>query len=416
MVARLILSFLLTMLLVAVSDAGDRWPEFRGPHANGHTDATGLPTEFSETKNVRWKTAIHGRGHSSPVVWDDRIWLTTATEDGKKLFALCVDLASGKILNDITVFKIAEPDYSHPYNSYASATPAIADGKVFVHYGSAGTACIDSATGDILWTRTDLECNHFRGHGSSPALYKNLVIIHFDGYDFQYVVALDQQTGETVWKKNRDIDYGTDNGDFKKSYGTPTLIEVDGRTQLISVATTAAIAYNPETGEELYRVKHGGFNTAARPLFARGKVFINMEGGKRLLAFTPGETGDVTATNVVWNYEKSTPTRPSQIVYGQWLFMVSDIGVATCLDIDTGEMLWTERLGGPHCASPIESEGRLFFFDENGGSTVIEAGPEFKVIAKNQLDDGCFASPAVADGSHIVRTVTHLYRLDDRAK
>ncbi|MDA0833185.1 MAG: PQQ-binding-like beta-propeller repeat protein [Planctomycetota bacterium] len=397
----------------AMACAGDRWPEFRGPTADGHTDITGLPVEFSETKNVLWKTPIHDRGLSSPVIWDNQIWLTTATEDGKKLFAMCVDLPSGKILHDITVFEIDEPAYSHPYNSYASATPALAEGKLFVHYGSAGTACLDTATGKTVWSRTDLPCNHFRGHGSSPALYKNLLIIHFDGYDFQYVVALDQVTGETVWKKDRDIDYGTDNGDFKKSYGTPTLIEVDGEMQLISVATTAMIAYDPETGEELYHVKHGGFNTAARPVFGRGKIFINMEAGKRLLAIEPGGAGDLTETNIVWNYEKSTPTRPSQIVYDKWLFMVSDIGVATCLDADSGEMIWTERIGGPHCASPIVSEGRLYFFDETGKSTVIEAGPKFKLLAENQLAEGVFGSPAVAEQSLIVRGLTHLYRICD---
>ncbi|MEX0725538.1 MAG: PQQ-binding-like beta-propeller repeat protein [Planctomycetaceae bacterium] len=422
MIARILLSASMAAFLIAtfaassLARAGDRWPEFRGPTADGHTDITGLPITFGETENLRWKTPIHDRGLSSPVIWDGQIWLTTATADGKKLFAVCVDLDTGKIVHDITVFEIAEPDYSHPYNSYASATPAIAEGKVFVHYGSAGTACLDTATGETLWSRTDLPCNHFRGHGSSPALYKNLLIIHFDGYDYQYVAALDQNTGETVWKKDRDIDYGTDDGDFKKSYGTPTLIEVDGKMQLISVATTAMIAYDPATGDELYRVKHGGFNTAARPIFGRGKIFINMEGGKRLLAVEPGGTGDLTDTNIVWNYEKSTPTRPSQTIYDKWLFMVSDIGVATCLDADTGEAVWTERLGGPHCASPIESEGRIYFFDETGHGTVIEAGPEFKVLAENQLDEGVFGSPAVADKSLIVRGLTQLYRLQDETR
>ncbi|MFN0199398.1 MAG: PQQ-binding-like beta-propeller repeat protein [Planctomycetaceae bacterium] len=404
------------VLTSACCIAGDRWPEFRGPTADGHTDETGLPFRYSESENIRWKTPIHDRGLSSPVVWDGQAWLTTATDDGKKLFALCIDVETGKIVHDITVFEVAEPAYSHPYNSYASATPAIAEGLVFVHYGSAGTACIETNTGKILWSRNDLPCNHYRGHGSSPALYKNLLIVHFDGYDFQYIVALDQKTGKTVWKKDRDIDYGTDNGDFKKSFGTPTLIEVEGQPQLISVATTAMIAYDPDTGNELYRVRHQGFNTAARPVFGRDKIFINMEGGKRLLAVRPGGTGDLTETHIVWNYEKSTPTRPSQSLYDKWLFFVSDLGVAACLDADTGKMLWTERLSGPHCASPIESEGHLYFFDETGGSTVIEAGPTFKVLAENKLDEGCFGSPAVVDKSLIVRGLSHLYRIQNLSK
>lgn len=413
--------FVRSLVLFAVSlyssigRTGDNWPEFRGPHANGHADAKGLPLTWRETENVRWKTPIPGKAWSSPVVWDKQVWVTNAPEDGKRLSAVCVDRETGKVIRDVTVFEIEKPAFCYPYNSYASATPVIEAGRIYVHYGSAGTACLDTATGKILWSRQDLPCNHYRGHGSSPILYKNLLFVHFDGYDFQYVVALDKATGKTVWKKDRDIDYGTDNGDAKKAFCTPTIVEFNGRTQLVSPAAAATIAYVPETGEELWRVRHGGFNTAARPFFDRGLVFINMEGGFRLFAVRPDGTGDVTNSHVVWKSIKGTPTRPSQLVVGNLFFMVSDAGIVTCLEADTGKLIWTERIDEKHSASPIFAEGRIYLFgEETGHCRVIAAGREFKLLAGNKLDAGCMASPAAVGKSLFVRTKTHLYRLESK--
>jgi outer membrane protein assembly factor BamB len=324
-----------------------------------------------------------------------------------------VDAATGKIVHDITVFEIAEPMFCYPYNSYASPTPVVEEGRLWVHYGSAGTACLDTATGRILWIRQDLPCDHWRGPGSSPIVFRDLLIVNFDGYDLQYVVALDKHTGKTVWKTDRSIDYGSDDGDMKKAYCTSAVFEHQGRWQVVSPAAVGTVAYDPLTGKELWKVYHGGYNAAARPLYSHGLVIISIEGGLRLLAVRPDGTGDVTKTHIAWSYGRATPTRPSQLIVQDHLYMVNDQGIVTCLDVKTGEPTWTQRMGGRHSASPIYSDGRIWFFDEENRSRVIEANPrEFRQLAQNPLDAGCMASPAVIGDALVVRTKTHLYRIE----
>ena len=414
---RIRLLTLVTILSVSGLLAADEfWNQFRGPEENGQAKAKGLPLEWNEAANVAWKTAIHGRAWSSPVVWGDRIWMTSATPDGKQLFAIGVDAGTGRIVQDITVFEIAKPMFCFPYNSYASPTPVVEEGRLWVHFGSAGTACIDTSDGRVLWTRQDLPCDHFRGPGSSPIVFRELLIVNFDGFDVQYVVALDKTTGKTVWKTDRTIDYGSDDGDFKKAYCTPKVFEHAGRLQLVSPAAVGTVAYDPLTGRELWKVYHGGYNAAARPLYSHGLVILNTEGGLRLLAVRPDGTGDVTDTHIAWTYGKTTPTRPSQLVVGDHLYMTSDAGIVSCLDVKTGEPVWVQRMGGPHSASPIHADGRIYFFDEDGVSRVIAADPrEFRLLAENRLDDGCMASPAVIGNALIVRTKTHLYRIEQLA-
>jgi len=409
------LLMLLVILLPTANSlpAAESWNQFRGPDGDGQARSKSLAVEWDETKGVSWKTAIHGKGWSSPVVWGDQIWMTSSTTDGKQLFAICVDAQSGSIVHDVTVFRIAEPMFCYPYNSYGSPTPVVDQRCLWVHFGSAGTACLDTSTGKVLWSRQDMPCDHFRGPGSSPILFEDLLIVNFDGFDLQYVIALDKHSGKTVWKTDRTIDYGSDNGDMKKAYCTPTVIEHRGRRQLISPAAVATIAYNPSTGDELWKVYHGGYNAAARPLYSHGLVFINTEGGLRLLAVRPDGTGDVTQTHIAWTCGKATPTRPSQLIVKDHLYMVNDVGIVSCLDIETGKATWTHRMGGRHSASPIHADGRIYFFDEAGKSRVIEASPEeFRLLSENQLAAGCMASPAVLDDALIVRTKTHLYRIE----
>jgi len=402
------------LLIAAPLSAAEHWNQFRGPHGDGQAGSATLPLHWSENQNVTWKTAIHGKAWSSPVVWGEQIWMTSATEDGKQLFAICVDAGTGRIVHDITVFEIAEPMFCYPYNSYASPTPVVEEGRLWVHFGRAGTACLDAATGRVLWARQDLPCDHWRGPGSSPILFRDLLIINFDGYDLQYVVALDKRTGQTVWKTDRSIDYGTDDGDMKKAYCTPTVFEHQGRLQLVSPAAVGTVAYDPLTGQELWKVYHGGFNPAARPLYTHGLVIINTEGGLKLLAVRPDGSGDVTKTHIVWTCTRQTPTRPSQLVVHDHLYMVNDQGIVSCLDVKTGTPVWTERMGGRHSASPIYANGRIWLFDEEHQSRVIEANPkEFRLLAVNPLDDGCMASPAVIGDALIVRTKTHLYRIEE---
>jgi len=202
------------------SAAEPQWNQFRGGRGDGTSKAAGIPIAWSETKNVRWKTEIWGKGWSSPIVWKDRIWLTTATEDGHRLALLCLDRKTGKILHDKTLFEHEKPQYCHPFNSYASPTPWVEDSRIYVTFGALGTACLDTETLRVIWKREDLQCNHWRGPGSSVSIYKNLFFLPFDGHDHQFVLAFDKRNGKTVWRNDRNIDYKSDNGDIKKAYCT----------------------------------------------------------------------------------------------------------------------------------------------------------------------------------------------------
>ena len=400
------------LLFTSLASAAEEWPQFRGPNGQGVSDARDLPTEWSETQNVRWKTPIHGRAWSSPVVWHDDIWLTTATEDGHRLSALKIDRASGKIVLDKVVFEIEKPQFCYPFNSYASPTPAIEEGRIYVHYGSHGTACLDTATGQTLWTRQDLPCNHHRGAGSSPVLFGNLMIVNFDGYDVQYVVALDKRTGETVWKRDRKIDYGTSDGDAKKAYGTPALVEVSGRPLLVSPSAGATIAYDPASGDEVWRIRHGGMNAAAPPLVGRDMLYVNTaDGGFREFAVRPEGAGDITA-NVLWKQQEMMPVRCAPLLVDDLLFMVNEAGILACLDAETGELVWRRRLGGHYSASPVFADGKVFFSSQDGDYPVIAAGRKYRPLATNHLDEGSMASPAIAGKAIFIRTKTHLYRLE----
>ena len=404
-------------LLIATSPVGAEvnWPEFRGPYGNGHAEVSNVPATWSESENITWKTAIHDRGWSSPVIWNQQIWMGTATADGKQMFAVCVERDSGKILHDIKLRENEEPAFCHKFNSYASPTPAIEADRVYMHFGSYGTFCLDSASGKTLWSRTDLPCDHWRGPGSSPIIDGDLLFIHFDGYDFQYIVALDKHTGETVWKKDRSIDFETDNGDLKKAYCTPHVIEVDGVRQLISPFAKGTIAYDPATGKEIWHVLYPGHSTPVRPLYGHGLVFLTTGFSKaEMLAVRPTGEGDVTESHVVWKRKENIPSMPAPLLVDDSLYMIDDAGVATCLDAKTGKEIWKKRVGGNYSAAPLYADGRVYFFSREGRSTVVAASRDYEVLAKNDLEAGCMASPAVVGDALFLRTETHLYRIEKK--
>jgi len=410
---RLFMLLIICLLTVAARAAADEnWPNLHGPRHNSQSDSTGLPLVWSETENIVWKSPIHDSGWSSPVVWGDQIWLTTATDDGKQSYAVCVDRQSGKIVHDVKLFETAKPEDTRQYNTFASPTPVIEDGRVYVNFGSYGTACLDTHNGEVVWTRRDLPCRHWRGPASSPILFGNLLLMHFDDYDLQYVVALDKHTGKTVWKKDREIDYGTDNGDLKKAYGTPVVIDVNGRNQLISQTAKATIAYDPQTSEELWRIHYDGHSTAARPMFGQGLVFILAGTDKKLFAVKPDGRGDVTATHVAWDFGKSMPRHPSPLVIGDSIYVVDDGGVVTCLEATTGKLVFAERIGGDYWSSPLFADGRIYFFSHKGKTTVIAPERTLRILATNELDGTFRASPAVSGRSLILRSETHLYRIE----
>ncbi|MFQ5734183.1 MAG: PQQ-binding-like beta-propeller repeat protein, partial [Planctomycetaceae bacterium] len=407
------LLLLLALALPATLFAADDWNQFRGPGGDGKSNAKNVPVRFGEGKNIAWKTKIHGKGWSSPVVWGKQIWMQTATKDGHEMFAVCVDAETGRIVHDIKVFHVKKPRFCIEANSYASPTPFVEKGRVYVHFGSYGTACLDAKTGKTIWERRDLKCNHFRGPASSPIVHGDRLYVHFDGSDFQYVVALDKTTGKTVWKTDRNIDYGTDNGDRKKAYATPAIITVNGKEQLIAPSAVETIAYDVETGKELWKVRHGGMNAAARPVFGHGLVYISAGSGRRqLIAVKPTGQGDVSDTHIVWQTGRGAPKRSSQILRGDLFFMINDKGVATCLDARTGKRHWTKRIGGDYWASPVLVGNRIYCFSKKGRIPVFKASKTFEKLADNQLGDGFNASPAFVDDAMILRSFSHLYRVE----
>ncbi len=408
---RLFVFSMFILFSALLSAAG--WPDYRGPAGDGISKAIDLPLAWSEEKNVAWKTPIHGRGWSSPVVLNAQVWLTTAPLDGSELFALCVDFETGKVLHDIKLFEVEEPKQVIRANTYASPSPVIEDGRVYVHFGEMGTACLDTKTGNVIWKRRDLRCTHLRGPGSSLFLFKDMIIATYDGTDVQYLVALDKKTGKTVWRTERSTDFGTIDGDLRKAYCTPIVIEVDGALQLISPGAKAAMAYDPSNGRELWKVRYSGFSNASRPVAADGLVYINTGFGRaQLWAVRPDGSGDVTDTHVAWKFKKRAPTKASPVVVGGLIFMPSDAHYALCLDAKTGETVWREKIEGQYWASPVSAEGRIYFFNHEGKTTVVNADREFKILAVNTLDDGFMASPAISGKSFILRTKTHLYRIE----
>jgi outer membrane protein assembly factor BamB len=404
----------------------ENWTSYRGPTDQGYCAAGDLPVRWSERENVVWKTPLPGKAWSSPVIWGDRIWLTTAPEDGTQLSAICVAKSSGKILQQKLLRVVAAPQYCHPFNSYASPSPVIEEGRVYVSFGAPYTACLNSSTGEVIWKRTDFVCNHFRGAGSSPLIYKNLLILHFDGSDHQFVVAMDKQTGKTVWKTDRSVDFhdleaGTGqpnrDGDFRKAFSTPVIADVQGKPLLVSLGSMALYGYDPLTGAERWRVEAiGSHSGACRPVLGHGLVFSPMGSGLELWAVRPDGHGVVTDTHVVWKYKRGVSRRPSLLLVDDLLFMVDDAGVATCVAAKTGKEVWKERLGGKFSASPIYCGGKVFFFDQDGKATIIKASREYQVVAANRLEDGFMASPAVSGSALFLRTKSALYRIEDRSR
>ena len=394
--------------------ASEYWPEFRGPLGNGEAADSKVPTVFSETKNIRWKTPIHGKGWSSPVAWKDQIWVTTASEDGKEMFAVCIDSESGKVVRNLSVFKNPEPRFCHPTNSYASPTPIIEDGRIYVHFGSYGTAAIDTKTGERIWERRDIECNHWRGPGSSLVIHEDRIFVAYDGFDHQFVVAFDKNSGDTLWRKDRNIDYETTNGDLKKAYSTALVVQDANRTQVISASAMETISYDPNDGAELWRVRHGGMNAATRPVHRNGIVYLSPgdAGPNTLVAVRTDGSGKLSDENIAWKVKSGTSKRPSFILSDDLLFMVTDDGIAKCYEADSGKRVWQHRLGGNFRSSPIIANNLIYCFDQDGKAYVFAAEREFKLIAKNELENGCQASPGVLGNSLIVRTTKDLYRIE----
>ncbi|MCC6143058.1 MAG: PQQ-binding-like beta-propeller repeat protein [Candidatus Hydrogenedentes bacterium] len=434
MVRKAVMAGLLAVTILTAGLAGAQgpaaWPEFRGPYGNGLVsapgDATpvGLPLTWSETDHVRWKTAIPLKGWSTPAVLDGQVWLTTATEEGTDFYAICVDAESGAVLFNERIFHCDTPEpLGNGVNCYASPSPVVEPGRAYVHFGSYGTACLDTATFKIRWSRTDLPCRHYRGPGSSPILAGNLLVLTFDGADQQYVAALDKNSGATVWRTDRttawnDLDENGQpkrEGDLRKSFSTPLLIEANGTQQLLSIGSMAAFAYDPATGRELWSVWLGGYTGAPRPVYADGVAYLSNGRGEPLFAaYRVDGTGDVTNTHLVWKMTGPLlPQEPSPTLADGLVYLLSNNGAVTCVDASTGEQVWSDRIGGNFVSSPIYGDGRLYLSSTQGKTAVLKAGRTFEQLAENRLDEGFMASPAVAGKALFLRTKTHLYRIEE---
>lgn len=397
------------------------WTHFRGTSLNGIAETDNIPVIWDDSV-IKWKTAIRDRGHSSPVIYNDQIWVTTATPDGNELFALCFDFRNGEKIYDIKVFTPEEIERKHSLNTYATPTPCIEKSFIYVHYGSMGTACINTENGSVVWRRTDLRCKHVQGAASSPVIYKNLLILHLEGTDVRYIVALDKSSGKTVWKTDRPAEpYEPLTEIGRKAYVTPLIINVKGSDMLISNGSAICQAFDPLTGKEIWRVVDGAESTIAMPFTEGGVVFwyagpVLTDDGLNtndLLAVNPEGSGNITTTNVIWKKQnRQTQNQMLTPVIKDGLIYTADTrNMMMCIDAKTGEEVWSTHARSNYNASPLFIDGNIWFFSVRGEVMVLKAGRQYEVLAQNQMDSGIWATPAVVRNSVIIRTEKYLYRI-----
>ncbi|MDB4607640.1 PQQ-binding-like beta-propeller repeat protein [bacterium] len=431
---RLGLMFVRALLFFCLVVPGQaEWPTFRGPTNDGHYPPAadgkihGFPIEWSEGKNIVWKTPVTGRAWSTPVVMDNEVWVTNATPDGKKMYVVCLDKTTGKKVHDILLFENEAPEpLSNHINGYGSCSPAIDSEHVYIHFGSYGTTALDRKTGKAVWERRDLPCQHFRGPGSSVVLHKNLIILTMDGVDVQYLIALDRKTGKKVWRTERNTDFGDveadgkirGGGDFRKAYSTPNFVTLNGVRQLVSPGAKACYSYDADTGKELWKILYKGFSNAAAPVFVGNDMALINTGlgkphllGVRLDAKTQG---DITKSHIEWDIFKRIPGRCSPVVIGSDAYFTSESGILSVLNSKKGQIEKYIALKTAFSASGVYADKHLYFADEKGKTFVVKPGPELEIVATNQLDDGCMASPALNEKAIYLRTKSHVYRIEKK--
>ena len=412
------------------------WLQWRGPMGQGIADQSKVPIEWSETKNIAWRAQLPGRGWSSPLIVGNQVWVTAAHEtiaseeqskerlkantgsqplivlSELRIHAICIDKETGEIIKDIEVLRKKDPQWIHKTNSYASPTPIIEDGRMYIQKGSYGSACLDLKSGKVMWQNQDLWVMHENGPGGSPLIWNDLLIFHMDGSDNQFIVAIDKNTGKVVWKTKRSGKMH-DNPQLKKAYGTPVIVSLQGRDVVVSPAANWLYGYDPVTGDELWKLEYGslGFSIVPKPVIGNGMIYI---GTSYMRPQMLGIDVSKPQPEIVWSCKRSVPAISSPLLIGEELYFVSDSGgMVTCLDAKTGVERWRERIGGNHGSSPTFVGGRILFHSKEGETVALKPGREFKILARNKLDGEHHASAAISDNSIFLRTEKALYKISE---
>lgn len=396
--------------------SADDWPQFRGPAGDGIAAASPVPLHWDQETNIRWRTELPGQGWSSPVIGGGVVYLSAAihrdsdAEGDYDLVLILVDQASGEILR---ISKLIEQDSQsspaiHKKNSHASPTPVLLGDFVFVHFGHQGTVCTDRQ-GNVQWVNREHAFNPVHGNGGSPVLVGQRLIFTCDGGDEAYVLALDTQTGKEAWRSPRPV-----NAKQKFSFATPTVIDSAEGPLVIAPGSDCVTAIAPDSGEIRWWARYSGYSVVPKPVLCGEHVLIATGyGSTKLLAFRTGGSGDVTDTHLAWEVDRGVPKTPSVLVHEGLAYLVSDEGLALCVDGTSGEIVWRSRLGGNYSASPVLVGDRIYISSEQGVTTVFHAGREFEKLASNDLQEATLASPAVADEALFLRTEKALYRIQE---
>jgi hypothetical protein len=384
----------------------EEWPGWRGPRGDGTSTETGIPLHWSATEAIVWKTALPGIGHSSPIVWGERIFVTTCIEQDLQRTLLCLDRKSGKVLWQRTVLT-SKLEPKHKLNSYASSTPVTDGSHVWVTFEQQPdlvAACYDFQ-GRLVWRHSPGQFHSVHGFCSSPMLYKDLLIINGDQDARAYIVALDKYTGMERWRADRP--------NRTRSYCAPVLVEAAGKHQLVLSGSRCVASYDPESGKQNWIIDGPTEQYVASLVYTDGVLFLTAGfPDYHNMGILPDGSGNVTHTHVLWHEARTTARKasyvPSPIAHGHYFFLVSDLGFASCFEARTGKRLWMEKLGRHHSASPVAAEDRLYFTDDDGTTHVLKAGPTFTLLSRNSLDEETYASPAISRGQIFMRTLHHL--------
>jgi len=397
---------LFLFLIVAAANADENWPGWRGPRGDGTVrGAPNLPVDFDIAKDTVWKTKIPGVGHASPVIWEDRIFLVSADEESQARSLMCFDRISGEIKWSKGVLQSPFEDI-HRLNSRASSTPVTDGERIFVSFldGEKMFVAAYDLEGNQLWQQRPGVFSSKHGYCSCPVLWKNMVIVNGDHDGEAYIVALDQKSGETIWKTERP--------NKLRSYCTPIIREIDGRTQLILSGSESVASYDPENGTQHWVIDGPTEQFVASLVYNEDLNLLFMTCGfpqKHMFAIRPDGSGNVTKTHVVWRDTAGASYVPSPIAIGDYFLVVADNGVASCFVAETGERHWRERLPGGHSASIIAANGLAYFISDEGIVSVLKPGPEFKVIAQSEVGENVYASPAVYGDQFFIRGEEHLF-------